>query len=186
MRSKLLSGVLHKLNREQPPIESKRLAAVAIIVAYESKPKTLLIKRAEHPDDPWSGQIAFPGGKMSEGDKSARETAVRETKEEVGLDIVAGARFAGYFVPFRTHAGDMDVIPAVFLMKKEVEVTPNGEVSGYRWVGLNEFLLPSSASIYHLRTKGFSRDMPAFAVGDFVVWGLTHRIISSLLGEATA
>jgi len=186
MQNEILRALLNKLSADQPPIESKRLAAVSVIVAGEESPRTLLIKRAEHTDDPWSGQIAFPGGKMNESDNSARETAVRETREEVGLDLAAGARFAGYFVPFRTHTGGMDVIPLVFLMKREVEVTPNGEVSEYRWVGLKEFLLPSSASTYRLKTRGFSSDMPAFAVGDFVVWGLTHRIISSLLGEATA
>ena len=177
--------MLSKLNSEQPPIESKKLAAVAVILADESKPRTLLIKRATHLDDPWSGQIAFPGGKMSEGDKSAMETAVRETKEEVGVDLATSARFAGYFIPFRTHTGGMDVIPVVFLMEGEVEATPNGEVADHRWVGLEEFLLPGSAATYHLKARGFSGDMPAFAVGDFVIWGLTHRIISSLLGEAT-
>ncbi len=170
------------MNPDQPPIESKRLAAVAVIVADESKPRTLLIRRAEHLDDPWSGQIAFPGGKMGGGDRSAKDTAIRETKEEVGLDLAAGAGFAGYYIPFRTHTGEMDVIPAVFLIEREVEVIPNSEVSGYKWVGLNEFLLPSSASAYRLKARGFSRDMPAFALGDYVVWGLTHRIISSLLG----
>jgi 8-oxo-dGTP pyrophosphatase MutT (NUDIX family) len=184
MRSKLLRAVLSGLKSEQPPIESKRLAAVAVIVVDDSNPRILLIKRAEHSDDPWSGQVAFPGGKMSEGDKSAKETAVRETKEEVGVDLAADARFAGYFIPFRTHTGGMDVVPAVFLMNREVEVTPNGEVSGHKWVGLDEFLLPGTASTYHLKAQGFSREMPAFAVGDYVIWGLTHRIISSLLGEA--
>lgn len=176
--------MLSKLSSSQPPIKSKKLAAVSVIVTDEVRPETLLIKRAEHSDDPWSGQVAFPGGKMSGGDRSARDTAVRETREEVSIDLDKGAKFEGYYVPFRTHSGSMDVIPVVFTIGREVEVTPNGEVSGYKWVGLGEFLQPKAASTYRLQVQGFPREMPAYNIGDYVVWGLTHRIISSLLGKA--
>ena len=182
MRSELLVALLKRLNPQQPSMESKKLAAVAVIVANESNPRILLIKRAEHSNDPWSGQVAFPGGKMSTSDESAKDTAVRETKEEVGIDLAMDSTFAGYFIPFRTHTGGMDVVPAVFLMKEEAEVTPNGEVAGHLWVSLEEFTEPRSASTYRLEARGFSREMPAFTVGDYVVWGLTHRVISSLLG----
>lgn len=121
---------------------------------------------------------------MGCGDGSARETAERESKEEVGVDLARDAEFAGYFIPFRTHTGDMDVIPAVFLMEKELEVTPNGEVSGWRWLELREFLRPESAFVYRPDFLGASREMRAYRIGDYVVWGLTHRIIASLLGEA--
>jgi len=182
MQNEVLRRMLSKLSPSQPPIESKKLAAVSVIVADEADPRTLLIRRAERSDDPWSGQVAFPGGKMGSDDRSARDTAVRETKEEVSIDLAKDARFAGYFVPFRTHTGSMDVIPVVFLLERDVEATPNLEVSSYRWVGLDEFLQPRSASIHHLQVQGFSREVPAFALEDYVVWGLTHRIISSLLG----
>jgi 8-oxo-dGTP pyrophosphatase MutT (NUDIX family) len=178
----LLRNVLSKLDSAQPEIESAKLAAVSVIVAGEDRLSTLLIKRAKHQDDPWSGQIAFPGGKLSKDDTSAKETAIREAREEVGVDLVRNAKFAGYHTPFRTHTGEMDVIPAVFLTPRELEVTPNHEVAGFKWVLLEEFLHPRSASTYHLEFRGSFRNLPAFAVGDYVIWGLTHRIISSLLG----
>lgn len=185
MQGRTLHKLLSGLTATQPTIRSKKLAAVAVILSGEANPKTLLIRRAERADDPWSGQVAFPGGKMGEGDSSAKETAVRETREEVGVDLSREAEFAGHSVPFRTHTGDMDVIPTVFVLKREVKVVPNGEVSSHRWVDLELFLDPRSESAYHLRAGGLSRDMPAFAVGDYVVWGLTHRIISTLLGMAS-
>lgn len=184
MQDGILRKLLSGLTATQPAIRSKKLAAVAVILSGEANPKTLLIKRAERTGDPWSGQVAFPGGKTGEGDRSARETAVREAREEVGVDLGREAEFAGYSVPFRTHTGDMDVIPAVFVLKREAKVVPNGEVSGHRWVDLGLFLDPRSESTYHLRAGGTSGDLPAFAVGDYVVWGLTHRIISTLLGMA--
>lgn len=174
---------MEKLNATQPEIKSKRLAAVSVIIAGEEEPSTLLIKRAEHSDDPWSGQVAFPGGKMSEGDRSVKETAIREAMEEVGVDLTNDSAFAGYYVPFRTHTGDMDVIPTVFLLPREAKVRPNREVSGCRWARLDEFLNARSASTYRLSVQGSSRELPAFVIGDYVVWGLTHRIISSLLGQ---
>lgn len=185
MQSEIVRELVGRLKPDQPLLESKRLAAVAVIIAGDDNPRTLLIKRAEHTDDPWSGQIAFPGGKMGKGDASAKETAIRETKEEVGIDLAREAEFAGYYVPFRTHTGDMDVIPAVFLLPREVGVVPNGEVSGYKWARLDELLQRHSATTYRLSVQGFSRDMPAFAIGDYVVWGLTHKILSSLLDGAS-
>lgn len=173
------------LNSAQPSVESRKLAAVSVIIEGRANPKTLLIKRAERSDDPWSGQVAFPGGKLAKGDRSARQTAIRETREEVGVDLAKDASFVGYYRQFRTHTGDMDVIPAVFLLRREVKVEPNGEVSGYMWVGLDEFLQPSSASTYHLEAGGVSRDLPAYRIGNYIVWGLTHQIISSLLGKAS-
>jgi 8-oxo-dGTP pyrophosphatase MutT (NUDIX family) len=174
---------LNRLDAAQPGIKSKKLAAVSVIIAGEDRPSMLLIKRAEHSDDPWSGQVAFPGGKMGEGDRSAKETAIREAREEVGVDLAGDAEFAGYYIPFRTHTGEMDVIPAVFLLPREARVVPNREVSGYKWVPLEEFSHPHTASTYHFSSQGSSRDLPAFTIDEYVVWGLTHRIISSLLGQ---
>ena len=179
---KVLRELIGRLVTKQPSIEERRLAAVAVIIAGDSNPKTLLIKRAEHVRDPWSGQVAFPGGKMGQGDRSAKETAERESREEVGVNLAGDANFAGYSVPFKTHTGDMNVIPAVFLTKSVTEVVPNGEVSGYKWVKLSGFLKPESRSIYRLDVRGVSMSMPAFKMGDYVIWGLTHRIVSSLLG----
>jgi len=186
MAHRTLADIMSRLSSAQPAVESKKVAAVSVIIKGRARPRTLLIRRAESAGDPWSGQVAFPGGKMAEGDRSARQTAIRETKEEVGVDLAKYAKFAGYHSFFRTHTGDMDVIPVVFLLERAVKVSPNGEVSGHRWVGLDEFLQPSAASTYHIVVGGAARDMPAYAVGDYVVWGLTHRIISSLLGRTSA
>ncbi len=182
MTSETLSAMLRKLETAEPVAKSRKLAAVSVIIDGDDSPRTLLIKRAERPNDPWSGQVAFPGGKMIESDGSVRQTAIRETREELGVDLSRDADFAGYYVPFRTHTGDMEVVPVVFLLKREVKVVPNQEVSGYRWVGLDALLSARATSSYHLETGSASRDTPAYKIGDYVVWGLTQRIVSSLLG----
>jgi 8-oxo-dGTP pyrophosphatase MutT (NUDIX family) len=165
----------------EPPQTGLRFASVALIVRDRRLPSVLLIKRAKRAGDPWSGQVAFPGGKMQEGDTTARDTAVRETMEEVGIDLKRSSEFLGYGGVATTHTGTMDVVPAVFELKESVEVRPNGEVASYRWVELDELLSPSARSTYVLDRDGSTFEMPAYQVGDFVVWGLTYRILSTCL-----
>jgi 8-oxo-dGTP pyrophosphatase MutT (NUDIX family) len=170
-----------KLVKQEPSQKGLRFAAVSIILEGDS-PKVLLIKRAERSGDPWSGQIAFPGGKMNPEDRTARDAAIRETLEEVGIDLAESAEFLGYAGVTTTHTGTMDVVPTVFVLKEGAAVHPNQEVASYRWVDLDELLAPDARSTYRLPTSGEQFEMPAFMVGDYVIWGLTYRILSTLFG----
>lgn len=183
MAGETFAKVVKNLVPNEPPQKGLRFASVAVIVRDRQIPSVLLIRRAESAGDPWSGQVAFPGGKMQEGDKSARDTAMRETMEEVGIDLGRSAEFLGYGGVATTHTRTMEVVPSVFELKKSVEVKPNGEVASFRWVELDELLRPSARSIYGIDRDGGMVDMPAYAVGDYVVWGLTYRILSTFLED---
>jgi 8-oxo-dGTP pyrophosphatase MutT (NUDIX family) len=183
MRGEIFSTLVGKLQSQEPQVEGPRPAAVSVMLTGRHAPKTLLIKRAERIGDPWSGQVAFPGGKFQEGDKSVRDTAVRETLEEVGVDLATCSEFLGYFRPFRTHTGNMDVVPTLFLLKGDVQVRTNDEVTSHLWVELERLMSDEAGATYILRQGGESREVPAFRVGDYVVWGLTQRIISALLEQ---
>lgn len=183
MEAELLTSVTARLRAGEPQARDTMLASVAVILEKPESPKILLIKRAEISGDPWSGQVAFPGGKSQYGDQAARDTAIREAREEVGIDLHVDGEFLGYFESFRTHTGTMEVIPSVFLLKNPVALEANAEVSSYRWVELLSLLSPESKSVHELRFSGKTLSMPAYRVGDYVVWGLTHRILSSLLGD---
>lgn len=121
---------------------------------------------------------------MRSGDKTARDTAIRETLEEVGIDLGKKAEFLGYAAVTTTHTGTMDVVPSVFILKEEVEVSPNEEVASYRWADIEDLLAPEAKSTYHLRFDGGEVEMPALIAGDYVIWGLTHRILSLLISES--
>lgn len=179
----ILGRISKNLVGSEPTPKGLRFAAVSIIISGRERPSVLLIKRAERAGDPWSGQIAFPGGKMQPEDGTARVTATRETLEEVGVDLGKSAEFLGYGQPTTTHTGTMDVVPSVFLLKERVDVTPNEEVASYRWADLKDMLAPKSSSSYALDNGGRPVQLPAFLVGDYVVWGLTHRIITRVVGE---
>ncbi|HKT22036.1 MAG TPA: CoA pyrophosphatase [Nitrososphaerales archaeon] len=181
MAGDIYERITRNLVSREPLPKGLRFAAVSIMLSESESPSVLLIKRADRPGDPWSGQIAFPGGKMQPEDGTAIRTAVRETKEEVGVDLGRTADFLGYGPLTTTHTGTMEVVPSVFVLKEKVEVLPNEEVASYRWANLGELLAPGSASSYTLRYEGGSVQMPAFLVGDYVVWGLTHRILTTVL-----
>jgi 8-oxo-dGTP pyrophosphatase MutT (NUDIX family) len=171
------------LRAAEPKVGDRRLAAVSVILNDSESPRVLLIKRAERTGDPWSGQIAFPGGKMQPGDRTARDTATRETLEEVRVDLDEAAEFLGYGELTTTHTGTMEVVPAVFMLKKEVTVKPNEEVASYRWVQLDQLLSEGTRTVHRIEFGGDAREMPASLVDGYEVWGLTHRILHSLLGE---
>ena len=179
-----MTRISRSLVLQEPATRGQRLAAVSIIINYRERPSVLLIRRAERSGDPWSGQIAFPGGKMQDGDRTARGTAVRETMEEVGLDLTSSSDFLGYGRLTTTHTGTMDVVPTVFHLRKGVTVVPNGEVASFRWVGLGVLASPGARSSLMMTFQGSQMEFPALKVGDYTVWGLTHRILTSLLTGA--
>ena len=184
MDGETFAKLVRNLVPVEPPQAGLRFASVALIVRDRRLPSVLLIRRAERAGDPWSGQVAFPGGKMQEGDMTARDTAVRETMEEVGFDLNTSSEFLGYGGVATTHTGTMDVVPAVFEMKESVEVRLNAEVASFRWVQLDELLAPSARSTYEFDRGGGAVGMPAYKVGDYLVWGLTYRILSACLDDA--
>jgi len=163
-------------------VKSKLTPDVAITLAGPSL-KTLMIKRAEREGDPWSGQVAFPGGRRERYDRSLLETATRETKEEVGIDLRRSAIYLGHLGVFRTHTGTMLVVPCAFLMRKEERVEPNAEVSSYRWIPIEVFLRENSRSTYALKRGGENAKVPAYVYQDYVIWGLSYSMISALLGR---
>ena len=180
----LLRLVKSRLTPGEPPEPPREtMASVAMTLKEGPSLDTLMIKRAEREGDPWSGQVAFPGGRRERHDRSLLETATRETKEEVGVDLRRSAIYLGHLGAFRTHTGTMLVVPCAFLMRREERVEPNAEVSSYRWIPVEVFLRENSRSTYTLKRGGENVKVPAYVYHDYVIWGLSYRMISALLGR---
>ena len=110
--------------------EGVRRAAVALIfrAGERGSPELLFIKRAEYPGDPWSGQIAFPGGREEASDTSLAETAIRETREETGIDLVRDGQIIGTLDDLRPRTVRLPAVlvrPYVVLMAKDARVDLN-------------------------------------------------------------
>lgn len=176
MSSNFLDKLKDQLSSSEPRLNGET-ASVAVII--DTRKRVLMIRRAEKENDPWSNQMAFPGGKREPSDRSYLETAVRETMEELSIDLHLYSEFLGYMDSFKTHGGRMHVVPSVFYPLKELKPRPNKEVSNFYWIELP--LLQSRSTRY-----GFYRDNKlveneAFLYGDCIIWGLSYRIIVSLL-----
>lgn len=164
-------------------------AAVALVLrpGAEARPELLFIERARHPADPWSGQMAFPGGRVDPGDAGARAAAERETEEEVGLALSTAERVGRLDDLEGRRAGRSDglvVSGFVYYLERPGPVRPNYEVAEAFWVPLAWLLDPARGTRFE---HPLARDhrFPAVLVGRperHVVWGLTYRFLEDFFG----
>jgi 8-oxo-dGTP pyrophosphatase MutT (NUDIX family) len=157
-------------------------AAVAVILAPDPE-ALLLIRRAERVGDPWSGHMALPGGRQDPAEPDLLTTAVRETAEEVGLTLERRDLIGTLddVVPRTPVLPPIAVRPHVFGLSHRPSLALNPEVAAARWIPLDLLLDPETYNSIRLDIRGESREFPAYQLEDSVVWGMTERIISSLL-----
>lgn len=163
-----------------------RRSAVACILRFDrTTPDVLLMKRAERPGDRWSGQVSFPGGREDESDVDLRATAVRETREEVGVDLVEHARFIGRLNTIRARAKGgvlpLTVTPFVFVRERPLEVSLNDEAVAAFWLPLDRAASGELASEYHYKAGPLAMKLPSWRYLDHVVWGLTYKMLDQFL-----
>ena len=173
--------------------EAPARAAVALVLRPAAPgSEVLLIERARREGDPWSGHMAFPGGRQDPEDPDARVTAERETLEEVGLDL-AGAELVGRLDDLEgRHAGrptGLVISAFVYHVSAPPPLVCNEEVSEAFWVSLASLRTPERRVDYRFRHELGALALPGIQVGaspSHVVWGLTYRFFESffaLLGQ---
>jgi 8-oxo-dGTP pyrophosphatase MutT (NUDIX family) len=147
----------------------------------------LLIRRAERPGDPWSGQIGLPGGRRQADDPDLLATAIREAGEEVGLALDR-ARHIGTLddVTPRTPAlPPIAVRPFVFVLDARPPLSPNHEVAEARWIELACLLDPTCHRDTMVSVQGQFRLVSAYVHDDLLIWGMTERILWSFFQVIT-
>ena len=169
--------------QEFPSNPGIREAAVAVILRHHAaRLQILFIQRAKQEGDPWSGHMAFPGGHRDPVDTDLQAAAVRETGEEIGLDLAP----AEYFGPLdqqrampRGRPLNLLIAPYVFALDGDPAFTVNHEVSDVVWADLQ----PLFEGICHdtetmpLQGKPTTFNGYRLAGGHFV-WGLTYRMLN--------
>lgn len=178
-----LARIRRRLTAVQPREAGSepRAAVAAILREHErGRPEVLLIRRAEHPRDPWSGHMAFPGGRLDPGDPSLEHTAVRETAEELGLDLGACGEIVTRLDDVPTHKTGLVVRPFVFVVDRAPPLSPNHEVDEVHWVDLRSMLTGERDTTHRFEWKGAVHQVPAYRVADRIVWGLTYRMLQIL------
>ena len=164
-------------------LDSSLLWAAVAIILVPDPDALLLIRRAERTGDPWSGHMALPGGRRESGDADLLATAIRETAEEVGVEL-SSAELAGSLqdvVPRTPVLPAIAVRPFVFLRDSRPALSLNSEVTSAMWVPLEHLLRADTHHLVRLEVAGSSRLVPAYQLSDAIVWGMTERILTQLL-----
>jgi 8-oxo-dGTP pyrophosphatase MutT (NUDIX family) len=172
-----------------------RQAAVALVLRRRlSEAELLIIKRSESERDHWSGHLALPGGRAEPEDATLAATAVRETFEEVGLNLGAGGEVIGRLATVRPQsklAPRVAVTPFVAVAPAEYHVFEEGgaarglelseEVAAAFWVPVSELKRGGRSGVFRMVFAGVEREWPAYPSQHGPIWGLTERILTEFL-----
>ncbi len=164
----------------------KKRSAVAMVLSVRAgELHILMIKRAEREGDPWSGHMAFPGGRVDPGDANAFAAALRETEEEVGLTLAADEEYIGRLSDLsarpRFRALGMTVTPFVFRLDREVTFAPNYEVADVVWVPMEFLLDGDNVEEMTWEYKNLKMKVPCYHYQGYTIWGLSLMMLGELL-----
>lgn len=158
-------------------------AAVAIaLVPGDDGLEALFIERAERANDPWSRQIAFPGGRRDPRDRDLLETAIRETWEETGVEL--GETVLGSLDDLHPRTPVLPPVvvrPFVFGLASKPPIIPSFEVHEAFWVPLIRLREPGTYREVTVTPHGMTLNVPAYVLGERVIWGMTERIVTPML-----
>jgi 8-oxo-dGTP pyrophosphatase MutT (NUDIX family) len=158
-----------------PPERRLRPAAVLIPVLGAS---VILTKRASHLKH-HPGQIALPGGKIDDSDGDAAAAALREAREEIGLDPANVALIAE--LPAHETVTGYTVTPILAQVRAEFRAVPEaGEVAEVFRVPLDFLMEPANYRVEGRRWRGTRRNYYVAPFGPYYIWGATARILKSL------
>ncbi len=165
-----------------PPADGQRRAAVAVVLDGD---RVLLMVRATRDGDPWSGHISLPGGGFHAADADLRTTAIRETHEELGLDL-ADHRHLGRMDslhPFSSGPSGVEVTPFVFALARPVELVLGAEAVAAFWFPLDR--AHELESTHEFVRDNATMRFPSWRYEGHTIWGLTWRILTQLAERAS-
>jgi 8-oxo-dGTP pyrophosphatase MutT (NUDIX family) len=156
-------------------------AAVALV--FRPGADLLFIERAARENDPWSGHMAFPGGRFDASDASLQATAMRETREEVGLDL-SPARVLGALSELPTPARlpvSLVISPFSFALDADPVLATNHEVAKTHWFALERLLEHEGRDTFEREWRGGNWSLPCLRLDGTFIWGITLRILDEAL-----
>jgi 8-oxo-dGTP pyrophosphatase MutT (NUDIX family) len=178
-----------RLREYQPveiPFESGMIAAAVAVILHDGHDgiEALFIHRAVRVGDTWSGQIAFPGGRREPTDPDLLATAMRETLEEIGVDLSRAERLGVLddLHPRTPVLPPVVVRPFVFALTERPAIVLSPEVQDAFWVSFRALQAPGIRGEIVVDHPGIpSRVLPAYALGNRTIWGMSERILTPLI-----
>jgi 8-oxo-dGTP pyrophosphatase MutT (NUDIX family) len=174
----------HLADYQPPELDSsvERRAAVAMLLRDNNgTTEILLIKRAEHDKDPWSGDLGFPGGQIEATDPSPRAAAERETWEEIGLKLEE-ANYLGQSDSLTGAYLSIHVSCFIYQIDPDTEFKLNGEVVSLFWIPVATLLEPQRNQQLTFFYRGRHRQHPVIKLDEWSerpLWGITYRLIEN-------
>jgi 8-oxo-dGTP pyrophosphatase MutT (NUDIX family) len=172
---------------------SPRRAAVALVLRGGTEgPELLVIKRSEAERDHWSGHLALPGGRAEPEDENLLATALRETFEEVGIDLRAGGEVLsrlGTVTPQSPLVPRVSVTPFVVAAPPEYDagrteakgLRLSEEVAAAFWAPVEVLKRGGRSGVFRMTFAGVEREWPAYPSEHGMIWGITERILTEFL-----
>jgi len=174
-----------RLAAAAPVLPKPGLIETSVAVLLSPEFEVLLIRRAERAGDPWSGHIGLPGGRREEGDADLLATAIRETREEIGVELPPGARLGALddVRPSTPTLPEIMIRPFVFGLEPRPAARTSDEVAESYWIPLES--LHAARGVTKVTIRETLVEVPCFKAPGLpeglVVWGLTYRILGGLL-----
>lgn len=172
------------LSSVTPAADGIRRAAVAVVLHDQQSPRVLLMKRVDRDGDPWSGHVSLPGGGYHADDGELLVTAIRETREELGVDL-EGARVLGSLPALHPRISGprgIEVTPFLFSTTAALEPVCGPEADSAFWLPID--LAASGALDSTYPYPALNTEFPAWSYEGYVIWGLTRRILDLVLDVA--
>ena len=145
----------------------------------------LMIRRAVREGDPWSGHMGFPGGRRDPGDASNLRCALRETEEELGVDLLQCGTQLGELTDvntgWRADRPEMLVTPFVFQVNEVQIMTPNYEVAEVVWVPIDFLMQPDKREPMKWEWKGKTLETDSYLYASYRICGLSLMMIDEML-----
>ena len=162
-------------------------AAVAMMVREGQKATELLmIRRATRAGDPWSGHMGFPGGRRDPGDYSNLSCALRETEEELGVDLSRWGAPLGELsdvnTGWRKDRPEMLVTPFIFEVSELPELNPNHEVDDVVWIPLHFLMDDGNREPLEWEWRGQKMETDSYLYDSCRIWGLSLLMIDEMMG----
>lgn len=168
-----------------PVTPAERAAAVSLLLVPAAEGvEVLMIRRASRAGDPWSSHMALPGGFRNASDADLFATAVRETREEVAVDLTRDTEVLGALPDVNPVMGQLTVRPFVFARDTRPKVELSAEVEAVAWANLGAIARNDFPAEFELERGGTRHRFPGFRLGENVVWGMTYRVLMELVERA--
>jgi len=182
-----ISGQLKSTDLSHDAGTALTRAAVALILReLNGDREVLFIERARDERDPWSGHLAFPGGKVETGEQE-QQTAERETQEEIGLDL-RPAQYLGRLPDIVGANLPVRVSCFAYLLADESpNIDVNAEVQDVFWVRLSDLRDRDRHVMSTVRFSETAMEVPAIILPQPykpVLWGITYRLVMQYLEGA--